>query len=140
MWKAVSGNSSSIEIILRCFPCTCNCRIGCFLQYTQNGIFIFLEINIALKPYPTHQIERGLSKGKGGSIFILPIVLVRVTISVIKYHGQSNLEKEGFISLIVVMVVHHQKQQGQKFIKGRNLETETNAEVMEGCCLLTCSS
>jgi hypothetical protein len=47
----------------------------------------------------------------------------------------SNLEIKGFIWLILP---HHCSS--KEIEKGRNLEAGADAEVMEGCCLLACSS
>jgi hypothetical protein len=38
------------------------------------------------------------------------------------------------------IAVHYQRELGQELKQGRNPEAGVDAEAMEGCCLLACSS
>ena len=70
----------------------------------------------------------------------VPNVLVGISIGVMKHLDQSNVGREGFISLILPYIIaHHQKQWGQELKHGRYLEAGADAEAIEGCCFLACS-
>lgn len=58
--------------------------------------------------------------------------MVRVSITVVKYHDQKPLEEKGFISISSLQSII-------RGIQGRNLEPGTEAEATEEYCLLTCS-
>lgn len=47
---------------------------------------------------------------------------------------------EGLFGLHVLITVHQEGKAEQEVKKGRNLETGTEAKIMEECCLLACSS
>ena len=63
------------------------------------------------------------------------MALVRVSIAAMKQHNQSNLERKGFIWVCISIW-----KSGQELKQGWNLEAGADAEAMEGCCLLACSS
>jgi hypothetical protein len=48
--------------------------------------------------------------------------------------------EKGLASLSFQITVHHQRKSGQELKQCRNLEASADAEAMEGCFLLTCSS
>jgi hypothetical protein len=54
--------------------------------------------------------------------------------------AKTRLERIGFIWLTLLITVHHQSKSGQELKQGRNLEARADAEAMEGCYLLACSS
>jgi hypothetical protein len=49
-----------------------------------------------------------------------------------------KFRRKGFIQLTLSTLLHHHRKSGQELTQGRNLEVETDAEAMEGCCLLAC--
>jgi hypothetical protein len=67
-------------------------------------------------------------------------VLARVSIAVNKHHDQSNLRRKGLFGLHFHITLHYQRKSGQELKQGRSLEAGANAEAMEGCRLLACSS
>jgi hypothetical protein len=67
-------------------------------------------------------------------------VMVRVSITVIKHHIQSELGRKGFSWLILLHGSPTLKEARQELKQGRNLEAGADAEAMGGCCLLACSS
>jgi hypothetical protein len=52
--------------------------------------------------------------------------------------SESQWGWKGFTQLLHI-IVHHQRMWRQELKQGRNPETRTDAEAMEGCCLLTYS-
>lgn len=63
---------------------------------------------------------------------------LRVSIAVIKYHDQKQLEKER-ISFILQFSDHTPSlRKVRTGTQGRKLVTGTSAEAIEECCLLTC--
>jgi hypothetical protein len=64
-------------------------------------------------------------------ILVKNSVLVRVTIAVMKH---PKLGRRGFIWL--TLPYHHHSKSGQD----RNLEAGSDAEAMEECCLVACST
>ena len=67
------------------------------------------------------------------------MVLVRVTVGAMRYHGPKQAGEEGFAWLTLPQCHFHRKKSGRKLKPDRNLETGADAEAMEGCCLLACS-
>jgi hypothetical protein len=62
---------------------------------------------------------------------------LRVSVAVIKYcHQKQHGAERAYLSYTSV---HHRRKSGQEPKKGMNLEAETEAEVMEQCCLLVYS-
>jgi len=58
-----------------------------------------------------------------------------------KHHNQkASWEARGLFSLLFHIAVYHQKTSGQKLKQVKNLEVGADAEAMEGCCFLACSS
>ena len=77
------------------------------------------------------------------SIIYIGDVLVRVSIAVMKHHGQkASWEGKGLFGLHFCIAVHHQRKAGQELKQNRNLEAGTEAEAMEGSCLfpMACSA
>jgi hypothetical protein len=68
------------------------------------------------------------------------IILVRVAIAVMKHYDQSKLGRKGkdLFDLLFYIIVHHQMMSGQELKQDRNLETGTDEEAMQECCLLAC--
>jgi hypothetical protein len=63
-----------------------------------------------------------------------------LTVAAIKHHEQTNLGRKGFIQ---PTLPHHRsssKKLRQELKQDRSLEAGTDAEAMEGCCLLACSA
>ena len=93
--------------------------------------------------YSSGTARPSLSKGSAvaaSSPLPLPI-LVWITTAVTKRHGQKQASKrKGVIWLILLHVVHHRGMSEQELKQGRILEVEVDAEAMEGCCLMACSS
>ena len=52
--------------------------------------------------------------------------------------GWWGVGGESLFSLHFYIAAHHQRKSGQELTQGRNLESEADAEAMEGCCLLAC--
>jgi hypothetical protein len=70
------------------------------------------------------------------NVFSHPFYL-KFMIAVMKHHEKSNLGREGFIWLIP----HHSSSStGQELRQSRNPESGADAEAMEECCLLICST
>ena len=68
------------------------------------------------------------------------VVLVRVSIAVSKHHVQkASLGRKSFFDLHFHIPVHQRKSE-QELKQGRDLKAGADAEAMEGCCLLACSS
>ena len=65
---------------------------------------------------------------------------LRVSIAVIKHHGQSNLGKKMFPWFMLPYHCSSLKEVRTGTKWGRNLEAGVDAEAMEGCYLLACSS
>ena len=87
------------------------------------------------------QVFQGLkfspSENKVRSVSAIPyswyqLVFVRIFMAVMKHCDQSNLGRKRFIQLML--------KSGQELKQGRNLEAGADAEAMEGCRLLACSS
>jgi hypothetical protein len=56
-------------------------------------------------------------------------------------HTKSNLGRIRFVWLILPVTVRDEGSQGRNSSKqGSNLDVGADAEAMEGCCLLACSS
>ena len=70
----------------------------------------------------------------------LGVALVRVSIGATKHHKQATWEGKGLFCLGSHIIVHHWRKSGQELKQGRNLEAGADAEAMEECCLLVCSS
>ena len=51
---------------------------------------------------------------------------------------RSNVGSKGFI-FFLQFVLHHPGKSGEELKQGQNLEVGTDAEAMEGRCLLACS-
>jgi hypothetical protein len=47
---------------------------------------------------------------------------------------------KGSFGLHFHITVHHQRKSGQEIKQGWNLEAGADAEAIEGCCLLACST
>jgi hypothetical protein len=61
--------------------------------------------------------------------------------AVVKHHDQtSSGGPQGLFSSHFHITVHDQRKSGQELTQGRDLEAGADAEAMEGCCLLACSS
>jgi hypothetical protein len=56
-----------------------------------------------------------------------------------KQNQKANFESKGLFEQVHI-VVHHWRELGQELKQGRILEAGADAEAMEKCCLLTCSS
>jgi hypothetical protein len=54
--------------------------------------------------------------------------------------AKASWEGKGLLTLFLHIAVLHKKKSGQELKQGRNLEAGANAEAMEGCYLLACSS
>lgn len=69
------------------------------------------------------------------------VVLVQITIAVTKYHDQCNLERKGFIWLILFQIaVPYWEKSGQELKQKRNLEAAADTEALgAGYCSLSCS-
>ena len=69
-------------------------------------------------------------------------ILVRVSTALTKPCDQKEVEKERVYMIFTYfqIVVPHLRKPGQELKQGRNLEEGADAEVMEECCLLACSS
>ena len=66
-------------------------------------------------------------------------VLVRVSIAVMEHHDEEEIwGGKGLFSLYVHIAVNHQRKSGQELTQTRNQKVGTDAEDMEGCCLLAC--
>jgi hypothetical protein len=64
-----------------------------------------------------------------------------VFIAAVKCHDQkASWGRKGSCGLCFHTTVYHQKKSGQELKQGRNLETGADAEAMEECCFLACSS
>ena len=76
-----------------------------------------------------------------GALSCLTFDLVRVTTAMMRQHKHKQVgeEKVDFTDSSI-WHHHHPKQWGQGLKQGRNLEAGADAEAMEGCCLLSCSS
>jgi hypothetical protein len=62
-----------------------------------------------------------------------------LTTAAMSHHEQSNFGKKGFIGFFFsTITVHYLRKSGQE--PNRNLETGADAEAMEKCCLLACST
>lgn len=71
------------------------------------------------------------------SFHVMSSVLVSVTIAVTTHRQQKQLgAREGLFHSKFNVTVHHQKQCGQEFKQGRELEAGDDVEVMEECYLL----
>jgi len=57
---------------------------------------------------------------------------------VVKHHDRSNLGRKGFVWLSSPESQSIERIQVRNS-NSRNMEVETDAEAMEGCCLLTCT-
>ena len=64
---------------------------------------------------------------------------LRVSIAATEQDDQGNLGKEVYFSSHFQGIVHSRVKSRQELTQGRNLEAGTDAEAMEGCCLLACS-
>jgi len=67
-------------------------------------------------------------------------VLVRITIAVMKHHDQSNLRRKGLTGLTLPHCSPSLKEIRTRTQTGQKEEVGTDAEVLEECCLLACSS
>ena len=69
-------------------------------------------------------------------------VLVKVSTAVTKPYDQKEVEKERVCMTFTYfqIVVPHLRKPGQELKQSCNLEAGADAEVMEECCLLACSS
>ena len=68
-------------------------------------------------------------------------ILVSVSTAAMKHHGQeASCKKKGLFDLHFYITIHHQRKPGQEPKQGRNLEAGSDAEAVEECCLLTCST
>ena len=66
------------------------------------------------------------------------VVLDRVSIAAMKLHDQKASSRgKGLFSLYIG--VYHQRKSGQELKWSKILEAGTDAEAMEGFCLLACS-
>jgi hypothetical protein len=84
--------------------------------------------------------EKYFVKEEGNKIFFKkPTCLSRVTTASIKHFNQSDLEKKGFIQL----VLPHHSSSSKDIRMGtqprQEPKAEADAEAMEGCCLLALS-
>ena len=65
----------------------------------------------------------------------------RVPLVAMKHHDQkATRRRKSLFVLHFHITVHHLRTSGQELTLGRNPETGADAEAMEGCCLLVCSS
>lgn len=64
----------------------------------------------------------------------------RVITAVIKHYSQSNLRRKGFVWLLLPYHSLLLKEVNTRTHAVQVLEAGTNAEAMEGCCLLACSN
>jgi hypothetical protein len=66
---------------------------------------------------------------------------VKVTIAVMKHHDQKQpgLGRKGFVWL-TYSESENPLREVNELNPGRNLEIGTDAEAVEGCCLVACSS
>jgi len=63
-----------------------------------------------------------------------------VSIAETKHRDQkASWGGKGLFSLHFCIAVHNLRKSGQELKQGRNLETGADTEVMEECCLLSCS-
>ena len=68
-------------------------------------------------------------------------ILVKVCIPAQNIMTKKQVgEGKGVFSLHFHIAVHLQRKSGQELTQGRNLEAGADADAMEGCCLLACSS
>jgi hypothetical protein len=67
-------------------------------------------------------------------------ILVRVTIATMKHHDQSTLGGERCTQLTLLNHGSSLKSQDRNSKQSRSLEAGADAEALEECCLLACSS
>jgi hypothetical protein len=53
---------------------------------------------------------------------------------------KSKLGGKGLFSLYFRIAAYYKRKSGQEFKQGRNLGVGADADAIEGCCLLACSS
>ena len=70
---------------------------------------------------------------------MIPPVLVWVTIAMMKT-PKASWGGKGLLTYSSTSIVHHGRKSRQELKQGRNLEAGVDAEAMEGCCLVACSS
>ena len=68
------------------------------------------------------------------------IVLVRVMIAATKHVTKETWGENDLFGSHFHVTVHHQRKSGRELKQSRNLESGADAEAMEGCWLLACSS
>ena len=64
-------------------------------------------------------------------------VLVRVSIAVMKHHGQKQVGIKVWLTILYPQFITEESQNRNSSRAGI-LEAESDAEAMEGCCLLAC--
>ena len=93
---------------------------------------------ISIKPFSIFLSIRQVS---GSLSSVYACCLCQGFYSCTKHHDQeASWGGKGLFSLHFHTAVHQQRKSGLELTQGRNLEAGADAEAVEGCCLLACSS